>query len=494
MTDQQQNDVPEDISEEAVKKMEMRIIISIIGVIIFIGGIAGMYFYNFHGSLSGNGDTWGTFGDYIGGILNPTIAALALYWLISSIKLQIIELKETNKSLKATVDTTRKQQEQIALQNFESLFFELLKNKSEITKDIQAGSYSELLKISGYDDYNSHLQTKIDEKTTIMTEKNNSSKGKESIKDHVIFFKNFSVYSWDDFYNISLDDYFGSYFRMCYQITKLIDQNKALNSLKLINESFSKDQKKYSDIFRAQLSSYELEALFFNCLSVHGKQKFKPLVEKYGLFEHMLLDNERPTEWRHRLTRYAYQYKIEAFEKNKYWKNYFEEIKNIYLGIDINELEEAINHLEKAHFILTTNSKKKLEYNYIINPNIKSNDLNNIITIENIKSIKEDTEGFYIKHINKIKELEQEFLVSTLSTITNQKTSLTEKLTQSLLLDLPLNSNINKLKIEKNHLDEAFSDLLNIKYASTIFTLIKYGISYTEYSEYKKSNPSPPHP
>jgi len=43
--------------------------------------------------------TWGQFGDFIGGLLNPLIAYLAFYWLITSVRIQKQELKETREEL-----------------------------------------------------------------------------------------------------------------------------------------------------------------------------------------------------------------------------------------------------------------------------------------------------------------------------------------------------------------------------------------------------------
>lgn len=38
---------------------------------------------------------------------------------------------------------------------------------------------------------------------------------------------------------------------------------------------------------RAQLSAFELALLFYNCLSEYGRDKFKPLVEEFGLLKNM---------------------------------------------------------------------------------------------------------------------------------------------------------------------------------------------------------------
>ncbi|NOQ94217.1 MAG: hypothetical protein GQ547_06240 [Methylophaga sp.] len=69
----------------------------------------------------------------------------------------------------------------------------------------------------------------------------------------------------------------GHYFRYLYRM------------FKYLNESFvDEEQKKlYASIIRAQLSDMETALLFYNCLSAQGHQKFKPLVEKYCLFDNL---------------------------------------------------------------------------------------------------------------------------------------------------------------------------------------------------------------
>jgi putative phage abortive infection protein len=41
------------------------------------------------------------------------------------------------------------------------------------------------------------------------------------------------------------------------------------------------------NLFRAQLSSYELALLFYNCLSTLGESKFKPMVEEFAFLENL---------------------------------------------------------------------------------------------------------------------------------------------------------------------------------------------------------------
>ena len=71
----------------------------------------------------------------------------------------------------------------------------------------------------------------------------------------------------------------GHYFRTFYNIVKFVDRSPI------------EDKQTYINILRAQLSSSELNLLFYNCVSNYGSHKFKPYVEQFGLLENMTLSN-----------------------------------------------------------------------------------------------------------------------------------------------------------------------------------------------------------
>lgn len=71
------------------------------------------------------------------------------------------------------------------------------------------------------------------------------------------------------------------YFRYLYRIMRFVDEADFL-------ESSSSDitvRYKYMGILRATLSPYELVFLFYNDLSKYGNEKVKPLIEKYSFFK-----------------------------------------------------------------------------------------------------------------------------------------------------------------------------------------------------------------
>lgn len=79
--------------------------------------VAVLYLFLGDKTLPESAQSWGTFGDFIGGILNPIFALFAFYWLTYSVRLQIKELKDTRKELQkaATAQAeTATHQERIA--------------------------------------------------------------------------------------------------------------------------------------------------------------------------------------------------------------------------------------------------------------------------------------------------------------------------------------------------------------------------------------------
>ncbi len=83
----------------------------------------------------------------------------------------------------------------------------------------------------------------------------------------------------------------GSYFRSLYRVIKFIDES-----------NFTDEEKyQYTSFVRAQLTDIELLWLFYNCTVGYGKEKFKPLVEKYTLLKNMpqtrLIDKEQHLKW-----------------------------------------------------------------------------------------------------------------------------------------------------------------------------------------------------
>lgn len=158
------------------------VIATLVGIAV---AVVGFYMFNFHKGLSVENEIWGTFGDYVGGILNPVIAGFAFYLIAETYKLQKKELEATRKLLQVSADAQKDQIKLAALTarlnlNLTKISllktenFELLKESSTKSTDIESRGVNELEEI-----FNSAFRTKEEnniltnqDKIQLLTEKN----------------------------------------------------------------------------------------------------------------------------------------------------------------------------------------------------------------------------------------------------------------------------------------------------------------------------------
>lgn len=208
---------------------------------------------------------FGEYGDFMGGVLNPLLSFIMIMGILITIILQQSELKEARQEFKRSADALTEQSQSLALQNFENTFFQMLKLHNDIVKDMFEGDAETGNKgFSGRDCFGVYNK-KFDELYFMYEEASNNTDTLELVER-----------SYQDFFHQKQSSV-GHYFRNLYTIIKFVDSNKIL----------LEDKKHYTNIVRAQLSSYELALLFYNCLSRVGIDKFKPLIEKYEILENM---------------------------------------------------------------------------------------------------------------------------------------------------------------------------------------------------------------
>ncbi|QCG49880.1 hypothetical protein [Aeromonas schubertii] len=120
--------------------MSLIIVIAVLSSFLVIG----LYIYNFNGPLSNKNETWGTFGDFIGGTLNPIFSFLGLISLLITLHLQrktldlsIEELRLSRAELKQTREELQRSaqaQEASAQTQEEKTKIEKMSLKLEILK------------------------------------------------------------------------------------------------------------------------------------------------------------------------------------------------------------------------------------------------------------------------------------------------------------------------------------------------------------------------
>ena len=277
--------------EETKSRLWIWIIIAIVGVIA-LWGLSWILIDKYIDSPTDQG----TFGDKFGAV-NALFSGLAFAGLIvtllyqkEELKLQREELAQTREELKGQREEFEEQNKTMKRQRFENTFFNMLSLQQEIVANI---SFDEVKHIFNF---NSHAH---DEQRTsyngralfremylnlkVSIDKNHSYQGvKDAIKAN-----NYGVYSY-----ISATTRFDHYFRHLYRIFKYVDTSDLI----LDDERYE-----YACIVRSQLSDYELVMLFYNCLSTNGKDKFKPLIERYSIFnnlrEELLAKREHKKEY-----------------------------------------------------------------------------------------------------------------------------------------------------------------------------------------------------
>ena len=205
------------------------------------------YLVNFYSSgISKNTTNWGTFGEYIGGVIGT---------LFNFTSVVLIFL------------TFQRQEENSNLQQFETTFFNMLSNHRDIVKSLTGFLYdfnsrhpvrkngAEFLSI-----YSGYLKTDMDKGLSLDLDLNSQ--------------KEFIQKSYDENY-LQQASTLGHYFRHLYHIVKYTD------------ESLMTNKKKYIDIIQSQMSDDELYCNFYNSISKYGDNKFLPLLDEYSFFENI---------------------------------------------------------------------------------------------------------------------------------------------------------------------------------------------------------------
>ena len=262
-----------------------------VAAFLIILGLYIAYFKNL--SVTNDSATWGTFGDYLGGTLNPIISFLALIGLLYTIHQQAQEMQATREELKQAAEQQHRQADIFNLQQFESTFFSLLEQHNKVVERIEVESIYEKL----HNIYNK----KIDQITKREpSEELSNSHAIKSINQH---------------YELK------SYFNLLFQILKFISISLSKNSesnnsedLKITIKDFYSDSKiskdkisqkyinpqerMYSDILRSFIPSIILKLLALNCLTIDKFSRdnesktlynFQGLLNRYALLEQLQL-------------------------------------------------------------------------------------------------------------------------------------------------------------------------------------------------------------
>ena len=236
--------------------------------------VIGAYGIKFYGPLATEQETWGQFGDFVGGTMNPLFAFSGLMALLYTIVLQSRELKNSAEQLKKSAFALEGQNELLTKQSFEATYFQLLQlygsvvrglsvttNVTRMQPNIEVSTRStedrECLK---------HLYERLVSSNLVKVSRGDHNLTREQAIN-VEYLRFYSTYG----------HVLGHYFRTLYNIVKFVDEAS-------ITEN---EKQKYVKLLRAQLSKYELALMLYNMLSEKGRTDLVRLAKKYNLLKHL---------------------------------------------------------------------------------------------------------------------------------------------------------------------------------------------------------------
>ncbi len=208
----------------------------------------------------GNIDKAGVFGDSFG-VITSLFSGLAFLGIILTILLQRDELKLQRKELELTRGELKGQKEQLKAQNatlkkqnYENTFFQLLHLHNETTNSIECTQGSATFK--GKNCFNFLFQKYAGDYGSLPQVQGEKNKINQA---------------YNTFYGRHKHEV-SHYFRTIYAIVKFIESSEVENV------------ELYVNLIRVQLTDRELLLLFYHSLG-DDRKEFKPLIEKYSLFE-----------------------------------------------------------------------------------------------------------------------------------------------------------------------------------------------------------------
>jgi hypothetical protein len=209
-----------------------------------------------------NPGAWGTFGDFLGGLLNPLVSTLTLFVAASVWKLQRKELELTREELEQTKLAMEEQAKTAEQQRQEQRFFDLL---NVYQQTVESVSYA---KRKSEDIYKSNGKNAISLWLRYADALDLNREAQRAASKPLSEFKT----AWN---HNDASGFFGHYFRLIHHI---LSEAEAL---------LSDQHLRYIELFRAQLSRSALIILGFNLWLNEDAKNMIPLFEKYGLLKHL---------------------------------------------------------------------------------------------------------------------------------------------------------------------------------------------------------------
>lgn len=209
----------------------------------------------------------GQIGDTIGGIIGPVVAMIAAYLTFIAFWVQ----KQANEA----------QRQDIKVERFNANFYNLLNIHEQITSSLEFDTYETLDRRTEHVTYRGREIFRY----TYVGANEYDERGKyigRGMRGRI------ETCGMESYADSNTPTYFDHYFRNMYRIVKFVEEIDVFDDLP--QDEIDKKKYEYVAILRSTLSRYELVWLFYNTLSIYGKVKFKPLVEKYALLNNIRVE------------------------------------------------------------------------------------------------------------------------------------------------------------------------------------------------------------
>lgn len=193
----------------------------------------------FEKDLPINAERFGTFGDFVGGVLGTIFALISIILVLKTFGYQQ-KVTQNNDSL-------------LTAQRFNDLFFELL--------HLHQATISSLNNNGNKDFFDS-------EKKSIQHNYRNAKSFEKNKERSITYYQLFYVKNRNKI---------GAYFRNLFRIYDLIEHTNLLSE---------ESKKEYSKIVRAQLTENELFFLRYNAMTSYG-EAFIPYINRYNILKHL---------------------------------------------------------------------------------------------------------------------------------------------------------------------------------------------------------------
>lgn len=261
---------------------EYRLAIITGGITFFLFLIYHIYFYQIHNLPAGGPESWGDFGDFIGGLMNPVVGIFTIILLVRTLNKQQENAKEAANALTA-------QNKALQIQNFEQTLFKWLESYKNSLNEIATTKTDENnneLTITGLDAVKHIYQINV----TIPKALHNYLLKKEPKSEK----------KWINICQDTIEETYQHVKRRVNRIHVLRKNANLTRSIRLIygllrwidsSSNINEEQRQfYANIIRAHLSEDELVILFYYGLTPAGK-KLVEYINKLAILDNLLGSN-----------------------------------------------------------------------------------------------------------------------------------------------------------------------------------------------------------